>query len=75
MVDAAFVGAGKKAGMELWRIEKLAPVKQPKVWKRNFILKILYLDLTSENFFLIFFFLGGWKVSCRRFLYSIEDER
>ena len=31
MTDSAFVGAGKKAGMELWRIEKLAPVKQANV--------------------------------------------
>ncbi|CAM6031400.1 unnamed protein product [Sphagnum compactum] len=31
MTDPAFVGSGKKAGLELWRIENLAPVKLPKV--------------------------------------------
>ncbi len=31
MVDAAFKGAGAKGGLELWRIEKLAPVKQSAV--------------------------------------------
>ena len=30
--ETAFNGAGKKVGMELWRIEKLKPVKQPKVY-------------------------------------------
>lgn len=28
-VDPAFEGAGKAPGVELWRIEKMAPVKQP----------------------------------------------
>ena len=27
MVDAAFIGAGKVAGVEVWRIENMAPVK------------------------------------------------
>ncbi len=31
MVDKAFIGAGKQVGLELWRIENLAPVKQ-EVW-------------------------------------------
>ena len=31
-VDPAFIGAGKAVGMELWRIENLAAVKQPKVF-------------------------------------------
>jgi advillin len=31
MVDAAFVGVGQKAGLELWRIEKLKPVRVPKI--------------------------------------------
>eukprot|EP01031_Cornospumella_fuschlensis_P041542 gene41542-50696_t len=31
MAEAAFAGAGRKAGLELWRIEKLKPVKQAKV--------------------------------------------
>ncbi len=31
MVDAAFAGAGRAPGLELWRIEKLKPVKQAKV--------------------------------------------
>jgi hypothetical protein len=30
-VEAAFSGAGAKAGLELWRIEKLAPVKVAEV--------------------------------------------
>ena len=29
--ETAFGGAGKVAGMEIWRIESLKPVKQPKV--------------------------------------------
>ena len=29
--EKAFIGAGKVAGLELWRIEKLKPVKQKKV--------------------------------------------
>jgi gelsolin len=28
MVDAAFLNAGQAVGVEVWRIEKLAPVKQ-----------------------------------------------
>jgi hypothetical protein len=28
MSEQAFVGAGKKAGLELWRIEALKPVAQ-----------------------------------------------
>lgn len=35
MTEAAFAGAGRKAGMELWRIENLAVVKQPKVGPRK----------------------------------------
>jgi len=31
MVDAAFVGVGQKPGLELWRIEKLKPVRIPKI--------------------------------------------
>jgi hypothetical protein len=31
MSEQAFVGAGKKAGLELWRIEALKPVAQPTV--------------------------------------------
>ena len=31
MVDAAFNGSGKVAGLEGWRIENLAPVKLPEV--------------------------------------------
>jgi len=31
MVEPAFRGAGTKVGLELWRIEALAPVKQPAV--------------------------------------------
>jgi hypothetical protein len=30
-VEAAFSGAGAKAGLELWRIEKLAPAKVAEV--------------------------------------------
>lgn len=30
-IEEAFNGAGKAVGLELWRIEKLKPVKQPKV--------------------------------------------
>jgi hypothetical protein len=32
MTDPAFVGAGQKAGLELWRIEALKPVKIPQVY-------------------------------------------
>ena len=31
MAEPAFVGAGSKAGLELWRIEALKPVKIPDV--------------------------------------------
>ena len=31
MADPAFNGAGKKVGIEVWRIEELAPVKQAQV--------------------------------------------
>lgn len=31
MADAAFNGAGRNPGLELWRIENFRPVKQPKV--------------------------------------------
>jgi hypothetical protein len=31
MVDAAFEGVGLKPGLELWRIEKISAVRQPKV--------------------------------------------
>ena len=31
MPEQAFIGAGQKAGLEAWRIEKLSPVKLPKV--------------------------------------------
>ena len=30
-VDSTFIGAGTVAGLELWRIEKLAPVRVPEV--------------------------------------------
>ena len=29
--EPTFIGAGKVAGLELWRIEKLAPVRVPEV--------------------------------------------
>lgn len=29
--DSAFINSGKIEGLELWRIEKLSPVKLPKV--------------------------------------------
>ena len=31
MAEPAFNGAGRRAGLELWRIEALKPVKQPQV--------------------------------------------
>ena len=31
MAEPAFDGAGKKAGLEMWRIEALKPVKQTKI--------------------------------------------
>ena len=30
-VESTFIGAGKVAGLELWRIEKMAPVRVPEV--------------------------------------------
>ena len=30
-VDEAFAGAGEAAGLELWRIESMKPVKMPEV--------------------------------------------
>jgi advillin len=41
--EPAFVGAGRKPGMELWRIEALKPVKIPKVVEVNSCSKI-YLN-------------------------------
>lgn len=47
MTEPAFVGAGKVEGKELWRIEDLKPVKQPKV--SNSIKELVYLVLEVIN--------------------------
>ena len=36
MTETAFVGVGKKKGLELWRIEKLKPVKMDTVSTTNY---------------------------------------
>ena len=62
-VESTFIGAGKVAGLELWRIEKLAPVRIPEVKGKfhqgdSYILlstvatKRCTLDPTSYNWWL-----------------------
>lgn len=46
MAEPAFFGAGRTSGLELWRIEKLKPVKQPKVYK---YLRFLHRSLISYS--------------------------
>ena len=47
-VDAAFNGAGQKAGLELWRIENKLVVKQPEVSDTHFTRHVhdtfMYMD-------------------------------
>lgn len=56
MIDPAFVGVGKKVGLELWRIENKVPVPQP-------VRAFPYLCVILNAL------IGNWKVSHRRFLY------
>ena len=64
MSEPVFVGAGKKAGKELWRIESLKPVRQPTV-------SVLTFPCRAKNS-LTFFFIdsGQWQVPCWRLLHS-----
>jgi hypothetical protein len=49
MAELAFVGAGRTSGLELWRIEKLKPVKQPKVDGKFYIGDSYILLVTTQS--------------------------
>ena len=47
MAEPAFAGVGRKPGLELWRIEKLKPVKQAKVMQLDllkFLCQVFYCE-------------------------------
>lgn len=72
MASSTFNGAGKTAGMELWRIENLQPVKQPEV---TCIITNTNVNCAELNINLLIFIvdLGDWEVSRWRFLHSSGD--
>eukprot|EP00004_Rigifila_ramosa_P003141 TRINITY_DN132_c0_g1_i1.p1 TRINITY_DN132_c0_g1~~TRINITY_DN132_c0_g1_i1.p1 ORF type:complete len:824 (-),score=219.57 TRINITY_DN132_c0_g1_i1:102-2516(-) len=49
MADPAFAGAGKKAGVEIWRIEKLKPVAVPKEDHGKFFSGDSYIVLNTKQ--------------------------
>jgi hypothetical protein len=49
MAEPAFVGAGRTPGLELWRIEKLKPVKQPKADGKFFTGDSYILLVTTQT--------------------------
>jgi advillin len=64
MIDPAFVGAGAKVGLELWRIEELKPVRQSTVNGKfftgdSYILLNTYANSTGKLFWNIHFWLGA----------------
>ena len=59
MVDAAFKGAGKAVGLELWRIEKLSPVKQAHVSNHSNAVSIMYVIFLNTSYSA-----GQWQVPC-----------
>jgi hypothetical protein len=50
-MDAAFVGAGKKEGVEMWRIENLQPMKLEVKYLR-YGSRVVYPIRGSTNFML-----------------------
>ena len=62
MTEPAFAGAGKVAGLEVWRIEALKPVKQNDVSVSS--MKILILTIVSvyTNFFSIHSFMVNYAL-------------
>ena len=59
MVDAAFKGAGKAVGLELWRIEKLSPVKQAHVSNHSKVVSTIYVICLNT-----LYAAGQWQVPC-----------
>ena len=64
MAEPAFRGAGASAGLELWRIEQLKPVKL-EVTEFGSRILLLYFKFCD--------YLGKWKILLRGFLYFTVD--